>query len=384
LFAGPGYGPTAPAQVFVSAAPTYTFNFSPCSSIFSLENTLSKVSAQLGMARYVRIFNTGTGVLNLNEVITYDCNGTVIPPTFATLSTAHGAGPAFNCINNDNFTSSDFCHSNAAANNWLEIDLGYAQPVGRVVIRNRIDCCGDRIRGFRIGLYNGPMGTYPVGQTQLISTVAANYTFTNLATCTSVGAISNRVEAVSSATAANTFILQNVSAARLNASISAVESQLVAESSLIAAINQGGSGANLYGTVMSVATVASTATTNLGTLSTTVNTLSTTTSASVSSINSAAVTFGLTVQNNANTIQTMSGQVGTLMTGQTSIATSLSSLKSSLVEALNAAMTAPASTTPQITTSGTMIGVSGGTCSNSDLCDAVAFAAALKNSLANI
>lgn len=160
-------------MVFIAAQPRYVFNFSPCTSVQSLDMAVTQMAGNLGMARYVRIWKDTASTLNINEVAIYDCNSVRITPAFATLSTAHGAGPAYNCINNDSITANDFCHTNAPTNNWLEVsrlcapsastcirsvcshartshplqvDLGSAMAIGNVIITNRRDCCQDRIR----------------------------------------------------------------------------------------------------------------------------------------------------------------------------------------------------------------------------------------------
>ncbi|CAH1247890.1 Hypp8047 [Branchiostoma lanceolatum] len=41
-------------------------------------------------------------------------------------------------------------HTDLAENNWWRVDLGIAQAIGNVVVYNRMDCCGDRLNGFKV------------------------------------------------------------------------------------------------------------------------------------------------------------------------------------------------------------------------------------------
>jgi hypothetical protein len=66
LFAGPGYAPVAPFMTFLTDAPVYTFNFSPCTSVRSLDTTVGLMGQNIGYARYVRIWNDGPSTLNVS------------------------------------------------------------------------------------------------------------------------------------------------------------------------------------------------------------------------------------------------------------------------------------------------------------------------------
>jgi hypothetical protein len=66
LFAGPGYAPVAPFMTFLTVAPVYTFNFSPCTSVRSLDTTVGLMGQNIGYARYVRIWNDGPSTLNVS------------------------------------------------------------------------------------------------------------------------------------------------------------------------------------------------------------------------------------------------------------------------------------------------------------------------------
>jgi hypothetical protein len=95
--------------------------------------------------RYIFIQKLGLAastVLNLAEVMAFDCFGNYISPVVAHLSGTHSSPwVASNCILNNTGSG---CHS-TGANPWLMVDFGTYVPISRVVILNRADCCQDRI-----------------------------------------------------------------------------------------------------------------------------------------------------------------------------------------------------------------------------------------------
>lgn len=68
--------------------------------------------------------------------------------------------PAVNCVNGDHSAAhskhgceegSTLCHSATSTTSpWLEIDLGQRQPIGRVIVFNRADCCYERLGVYEI------------------------------------------------------------------------------------------------------------------------------------------------------------------------------------------------------------------------------------------
>eukprot|EP00121_Abeoforma_whisleri_P008589 Awhi_evm1s7883 len=48
----------------------------------------------------------------------------------------------------------NFMHTANEANPWVEIDLGAEYHIGDIIIRNRADCCQDRIVGFKVETFD--------------------------------------------------------------------------------------------------------------------------------------------------------------------------------------------------------------------------------------
>jgi hypothetical protein len=83
----------------------------------------------------------GDVVLNLDEVMAFDCFGNYISPVVAHLSGTHSTPyVASNCILNGTGLG---CHSTGASP-WLMVDFGTYVPIARVVVVNRVACCQDR------------------------------------------------------------------------------------------------------------------------------------------------------------------------------------------------------------------------------------------------
>eukprot|EP00037_Helgoeca_nana_P005095 m.49398 g.49398 ORF g.49398 m.49398 type:complete len:500 (+) comp16100_c0_seq2:234-1733(+) len=147
-------------------------------------------------ARFIRIFRSppgGTHLINLGDVMPFDCNGDYIRPVAASQS-AGASGQfceAFACIDglpHNNplpnnaaacTTPNSLCHTGQSSSPFFQADLGSPMIVSRVVVLNRNEGRVDlqaRINGFRIGLFAGSGGTLPVGQRQTFGT-ASQYTF---------------------------------------------------------------------------------------------------------------------------------------------------------------------------------------------------------------
>eukprot|EP00035_Acanthoeca_spectabilis_P009848 m.173592 g.173592 ORF g.173592 m.173592 type:complete len:454 (+) comp14855_c0_seq1:81-1442(+) len=153
------------------------------------------------LPRYVTISHPNpvpaNSMINLGDVMIYGCNGQVIVPVGASMSSTHGSGcfPADRCIdfeatNTTNVTHCasaplSMCHSNPGdPSPMLQIDLGSAVAVSRVFVLNRADCCASRIVGFQIGLYGGLNATQLVGSTQTFRGTSTSYSFTFDGECT--------------------------------------------------------------------------------------------------------------------------------------------------------------------------------------------------------
>ncbi len=131
-------------------------------------------------ARYIYIYLTGQ-YLNLAEVTAYDSFGAAITASAASLSSEYNGpehqfhGPASWCIDGDTTTG---CHSGSTSSSSLEIDLGSAQLISKVVIHNRDDHGIDRIDGATVSLYTGSGATGTLMQQWTASAGSTTYTLT--------------------------------------------------------------------------------------------------------------------------------------------------------------------------------------------------------------
>ena len=100
--------------------------------------------------------------LNLLEVLALDTNGNRILPSSAVMSSTHSSSyPAYKCI--DQQTSNSMCHTASGdPDPWLRINYapGALENLGRIIIYNRVDCCGWRTSE----------GTVTVGKSEPTST----------------------------------------------------------------------------------------------------------------------------------------------------------------------------------------------------------------------
>eukprot|EP00121_Abeoforma_whisleri_P006345 Awhi_evm1s5770 len=59
--------------------------------------------------------------------------------------------------------STNFMHTAKEADPWVEIDLGATYHIGDIIIRNRADCCQERIVGFKVqilDLYHSEISSF--------------------------------------------------------------------------------------------------------------------------------------------------------------------------------------------------------------------------------
>jgi hypothetical protein len=92
--------------------------------------------------------------INLAEVQAFDLTGSLITPRGAELfSTYSPAYPAENCIDGINQT---FCHSKGTgAEEYLRVDYFGPLDLASIVVKNRHNCCQERIVGGRIHVTTG-------------------------------------------------------------------------------------------------------------------------------------------------------------------------------------------------------------------------------------
>jgi len=65
-----------------------------------------------------------------------------------------GAARAVDGNTDGNFWGNSVTHTKLEAQPWWEVDLGAVVDIGKVVLHNRTDCCGDRLSNFEVLLSN--------------------------------------------------------------------------------------------------------------------------------------------------------------------------------------------------------------------------------------
>jgi len=76
----------------------------------------------------------------------------------ATQSSTYSASfPASNAVDGN---ASNINHTGIELQPWWQVDLGVANQVSTIEITNRQDCCGDRIKRFRVFVSNSPVTSY--------------------------------------------------------------------------------------------------------------------------------------------------------------------------------------------------------------------------------
>eukprot|EP00035_Acanthoeca_spectabilis_P025374 m.458152 g.458152 ORF g.458152 m.458152 type:complete len:464 (+) comp21434_c0_seq1:504-1895(+) len=138
-------------------------------------------------AASIHIFASGGQILNLDEVRVFDCGGTEVTPTNATLSTSIGFCTAGKCIDGRR-NGGDQCSQNTNSmchtdHNDLAPELRVFLPspsvsVSRVQVINRLDpTFQGRIVGFRIGLFTAASTAAAPTQTFVSNRLEYNFSF---------------------------------------------------------------------------------------------------------------------------------------------------------------------------------------------------------------
>jgi hypothetical protein len=109
--------------------------------------------------RFVRIELQGEKrVLSLAEVEVIRNGRQIGTVGIATQSSDHGGASASRAADGNTdgtYSNGSVTHTVEGPDPWWELDLGEAQPIDRLVIWNRTDCCGDRLEGFTVRLLDG-------------------------------------------------------------------------------------------------------------------------------------------------------------------------------------------------------------------------------------
>ena len=108
--------------------------------------------------RYVRLERPSAdypnNIINLAEVEVFDENDVNVASGKTVTGgpgAAHGAGP-FTRLVDENKEPSNFAHTTGNGDSFMEIDLGSATTVKKVVITNRLNCCQQRTENMKVKL----------------------------------------------------------------------------------------------------------------------------------------------------------------------------------------------------------------------------------------
>ena len=108
--------------------------------------------------RYVRLERPSAdypnNIINLAEVEVFDENDVNVASGKTVTGgpgAAHGAGP-FARLVDENKSSGNFAHTTGSGDSFMQIDLGSATTVKKVVITNRLNCCQQRTENMKVKL----------------------------------------------------------------------------------------------------------------------------------------------------------------------------------------------------------------------------------------
>ena len=110
-------------------------------------------------ARFVRVELPGDArTLSLAEVEILVGGVNIAPAGNATQAQTSNSAPAQRAIDGRRdgiFTAGSVTHTPELADAWWEVDLGSVKPIEQVTLWNRTDCCGERLAGYTLRLYDG-------------------------------------------------------------------------------------------------------------------------------------------------------------------------------------------------------------------------------------
>ena len=113
-------------------------------------NGVKKIATVQGKGRYIRVQHAGIGIISLAEVAV---------STVEQSSTAY-SGAALRALDKSNKTdwsSNSVSRTSIENHAWWEYDLGRSQYVHSIEIKNRADCCQERLSNARVFMSEMPM-----------------------------------------------------------------------------------------------------------------------------------------------------------------------------------------------------------------------------------
>ncbi|MBD0836064.1 galactose-binding domain-containing protein [Aestuariibaculum suncheonense] len=105
--------------------------------------------------RYIRVQLPGESneILSLAEVQVFSGGVNVALNKVATQSSTNGSSEASRAVDgntNGDINNASVTHTQSSSQPWWEVDLGANYDVESVMVYNRTDCCGERLRGYYI------------------------------------------------------------------------------------------------------------------------------------------------------------------------------------------------------------------------------------------
>lgn len=129
--------------------------------------------------RYIKLSNPTVGCMNLAEIEVYSTDGGPNIANTATITKSSGFGgdqfPVGNFVDGNN---SNFVHTSCNDAPWIQLDFGRMIPISKIVLRNRQDCCQERINGLVLTILDNSNNVVytanPISQTHMVITYTTN------------------------------------------------------------------------------------------------------------------------------------------------------------------------------------------------------------------
>jgi hypothetical protein len=154
-------------------------------------NTNTNTNNTLPSGRYVQLIHTiaydstasgndddKNAIINVAELEVFDSNGiNLANGKLVEGANFHGAGPLSNLTDGN---KSNFAHTlgrDQTEYDSMKVDLGSVKEIKKIVITNRVDCCGDRTKGVKVVIL-GTDGSTVIKETPPITATNDTYTVT--------------------------------------------------------------------------------------------------------------------------------------------------------------------------------------------------------------
>jgi hypothetical protein len=154
---------------------TYTYDFTK-----TINPAIESENNVIGRYIILKRVDNKNECININEIEVYNLNGDKYSlendsSAIITASTNYDDSNSYipkNAVDNNVKT---IYHSKCKSDDWIKIDLKINKSIGKIIVKNRFDCCKDRIIGCRIYIVNN--NDKIVYQSEIIKNEADIYTF---------------------------------------------------------------------------------------------------------------------------------------------------------------------------------------------------------------